>query len=147
MASYRVTVNSLFFLHFPTNIYIILRSSTTALYRCILSYLILSYIYPSHQIIYRGWLSLNTGGFMKGSKEFWFVLSSESLSWFKDNEVLAKGGGGRFRLDRLWCGILFKFQFSAPSISPGLFSPKLTKDHERYPSLPVRYGVPFMSSK
>lgn len=37
-----------------------------------------------NQIIRKGWLVLGGGGFMKGSREYWFTLSSEFLSWFKD---------------------------------------------------------------
>ena len=33
-------------------------------------------------------MSIHNLGILKGgSKEFWFVLSSESLSWYKDGEV------------------------------------------------------------
>jgi len=39
----------------------------------------------TNQVVRKGWMTLNTGGFMKGSKELWFVLTSESLSWFKDD--------------------------------------------------------------
>lgn len=28
-----------------------------------------------------------------GSKEYWFVLTAESLSWYKDEEVREFGGG------------------------------------------------------
>lgn len=38
----------------------------------------------TNQVIRKGWLVLGGGGFMKGSKEYWFTLSAESLSWFKD---------------------------------------------------------------
>ncbi|VDI51855.1 dynamin GTPase [Mytilus galloprovincialis] len=40
-----------------------------------------------NQVIRKGWLTLHNISFMKGgSKEFWFVLTTESLSWFKDEE-------------------------------------------------------------
>nr|XP_032621291.1 dynamin-3 isoform X1 [Chelonoidis abingdonii] len=44
---------------------------------------------PSRQIVIRkGWLTINNIGIMKGgSKEYWFVLTAESLSWYKDDEV------------------------------------------------------------
>ena len=33
-------------------------------------------------------MSIHNLGIMKGgSRDYWFVLSSESLSWFKDEEV------------------------------------------------------------
>ncbi|RMX44288.1 hypothetical protein pdam_00020694 [Pocillopora damicornis] len=35
----------------------------------------------------KGWLTISNTGFMKGiSKEYWFVLTAESLSWYKDEE-------------------------------------------------------------
>ncbi|XP_070175957.1 dynamin-1-like isoform X3 [Littorina saxatilis] len=40
-----------------------------------------------NQVIRKGWLSLHNVSFIKGgSKDFWFVLTAESLSWFKDEE-------------------------------------------------------------
>ncbi|KAM6080019.1 dynamin-3 isoform 9-T9 [Theristicus caerulescens] len=44
---------------------------------------------PSRQIVIRkGWLTINNIGIMKGgSKEYWFVLTAESLSWYKDDET------------------------------------------------------------
>lgn len=39
-------------------------------------------------MIRRGWLTINNISLMKGgSKEYWFVLTAESLSWYKDEEV------------------------------------------------------------
>ncbi|NWX40088.1 DYN3 protein, partial [Steatornis caripensis] len=41
-----------------------------------------------NQVIRKGWLTINNIGIMKGgSKEYWFVLTAESLSWYKDDEV------------------------------------------------------------
>ena len=37
----------------------------------------------SNQIIRKGYLGFHTGGIMKSSKEFWFCLTTETLSWFK----------------------------------------------------------------
>ncbi|KAI5091044.1 dynamin-2 isoform X7 [Silurus meridionalis] len=38
------------------------------------------------EVIRKGWLT--NISFMKGgSKEYWFVLTAESLSWYKDEEV------------------------------------------------------------
>ncbi|XP_068546842.1 dynamin-3 isoform X6 [Anas acuta] len=47
---------------------------------------------PSRQIVIRkGWLTINNIGIMKGgSKEYWFVLTAESLSWYKDDEEKEK---------------------------------------------------------
>lgn len=40
------------------------------------------------QVIRKGWLTINNIGIMKGgAKEYWFVLTAESLSWYKDDEV------------------------------------------------------------
>lgn len=42
----------------------------------------------SVQVIRKGWLTINNISIMKGgAKEYWFVLTAESLSWFKDDEV------------------------------------------------------------
>lgn len=45
---------------------------------------------PGNQVIRRGWLSVNNISFIKGSKDCWFVLSSDSLSWYKDDEEKEK---------------------------------------------------------
>ncbi|XP_071343097.1 dynamin 3a isoform X2 [Trachinotus anak] len=47
---------------------------------------------PSSLIVIRkGWLTVNNIGIMKGgAKEFWFILTAESLSWFKDDEEKEK---------------------------------------------------------
>lgn len=40
------------------------------------------------QVIRKGWLTINNISIMKGgAKEYWFVLTAESLSWYKDDEV------------------------------------------------------------
>ncbi|XP_077986536.1 dynamin-1-like isoform X2 [Glandiceps talaboti] len=40
-----------------------------------------------HQVIRKGWLTIQNISFMKGgSKDYWFVLTAESLAWFKDEE-------------------------------------------------------------
>ncbi|UYV71289.1 DNM2 [Cordylochernes scorpioides] len=39
------------------------------------------------QVIRKGWMCIHNLGIMKGgSRDYWFVLTSESLSWFKDEE-------------------------------------------------------------
>ncbi|CAI4226324.1 unnamed protein product [Auanema sp. JU1783] len=43
-----------------------------------------------NQVIRKGWLSINNISFMKGSKECWFVLMNDSLSWYKDDEEKEK---------------------------------------------------------
>lgn len=41
-----------------------------------------------NQVIRRGWMSISNLGIMKGgSRDYWFVLTSETLSWYKDEEV------------------------------------------------------------
>uniref|UniRef100_H0X5H0 dynamin GTPase n=1 Tax=Otolemur garnettii TaxID=30611 RepID=H0X5H0_OTOGA len=47
---------------------------------------------PSRQIVIRkGWLTISNIGIMKGgSKGYWFVLTAESLSWYKDDEEKEK---------------------------------------------------------
>lgn len=50
--------------------------------------------HPPPQVIRRGWLTINNISLMKGgSKEYWFVLTAESLSWYKDEEVSGWGAG------------------------------------------------------
>ncbi|XP_072925386.1 dynamin-2 isoform X9 [Hemitrygon akajei] len=42
-------------------------------------------------VIRRGWITINNISLMKGgSKEYWFVLTAESLSWYKDDEEKEK---------------------------------------------------------
>lgn len=41
-----------------------------------------------NQVIRKGYMCIHNLGIMKGgSKDYWFVLTSESISWFKDEEV------------------------------------------------------------
>uniref|UniRef100_A0A3B3TN04 Interferon-induced GTP-binding protein Mx n=1 Tax=Poecilia latipinna TaxID=48699 RepID=A0A3B3TN04_9TELE len=61
----------------------------------------LSYINTNHEdfigfasqssVIRKGWLTINNISIIKGgAKEYWFVLTAESLSWFKDDEEKEK---------------------------------------------------------
>uniref|UniRef100_A0A8D3B3V1 Interferon-induced GTP-binding protein Mx n=1 Tax=Scophthalmus maximus TaxID=52904 RepID=A0A8D3B3V1_SCOMX len=44
-----------------------------------------------NQVIRKGWLTISNIGIMKGgAKEYWFILTAESLSWFKDDEEKEK---------------------------------------------------------
>uniref|UniRef100_A0A8C2Q989 Dynamin-2 n=1 Tax=Cyprinus carpio TaxID=7962 RepID=A0A8C2Q989_CYPCA len=43
-----------------------------------------------NQVIRKGWLTLHISIMKGGSKEYWFVLSAESLSWYKDEEEKEK---------------------------------------------------------
>uniref|UniRef100_A0A3P8YBC0 dynamin GTPase n=1 Tax=Esox lucius TaxID=8010 RepID=A0A3P8YBC0_ESOLU len=46
---------------------------------------------PLQRVIRKGWLTINNIGIMKGgAKEYWFVLTAESLSWYKDDEEKEK---------------------------------------------------------
>ncbi len=42
---------------------------------------------PSNQVIRKGWLNIPVSLIKGSSREYWFVLTAESLTWFKDNEV------------------------------------------------------------
>uniref|UniRef100_A0A8C5AS02 Interferon-induced GTP-binding protein Mx n=1 Tax=Gadus morhua TaxID=8049 RepID=A0A8C5AS02_GADMO len=42
------------------------------------------------RVIRKGWLTLNISIMKGGSKEYWFVLTAESLSWYKDEEEKEK---------------------------------------------------------
>uniref|UniRef100_A0A673X2U3 dynamin GTPase n=1 Tax=Salmo trutta TaxID=8032 RepID=A0A673X2U3_SALTR len=56
----------------------------------------LAYMNTNHEdfigfVIRKGWLTINNIGIMKGgAKEYWFVLTAESLSWYKDDEEKEK---------------------------------------------------------
>uniref|UniRef100_A0A8C3EGG1 Dynamin-2 n=1 Tax=Corvus moneduloides TaxID=1196302 RepID=A0A8C3EGG1_CORMO len=56
----------------------------------------LAYMNTNHEdfigfVIRKGWLTINNIGIMKGgSKEYWFVLTAENLSWYKDDEEKEK---------------------------------------------------------
>ncbi|OZC07713.1 dynamin family protein [Onchocerca flexuosa] len=43
-----------------------------------------------NQVIRKGWLSVHNISFVRGSKNCWFVLTSDSLSWYKDDEEKEK---------------------------------------------------------
>ncbi|XP_027027047.2 dynamin 3a isoform X2 [Tachysurus fulvidraco] len=44
-----------------------------------------------NQVIQKGWLTINNISLMKGgAREYWFLLTAESLSWFKDEEEKEK---------------------------------------------------------
>ncbi|XP_055041842.2 dynamin 3a isoform X1 [Misgurnus anguillicaudatus] len=46
---------------------------------------------PSQIVIRKGWLTINNISLIKGgAREYWFVLTAESLSWFKDDEEKEK---------------------------------------------------------
>ncbi|XP_046691363.1 dynamin-2-like [Silurus meridionalis] len=43
-----------------------------------------------NQVIRKGWLTINISFMKGGSKEYWFVLTAESLSWYKNEEEKEK---------------------------------------------------------
>ncbi|KAM9472093.1 dynamin-2 isoform 14-T14 [Salvelinus alpinus] len=43
-----------------------------------------------HLVIRKGWLTINISIMKGGSKEYWFILTAESLSWYKDEEEKEK---------------------------------------------------------
>ncbi|KAM9435035.1 dynamin 3a isoform 2-T2 [Clarias gariepinus] len=44
-----------------------------------------------NQVIQKGWLTINNLSLMKGgAREYWFLLTADSLSWFKDDEEKEK---------------------------------------------------------
>uniref|UniRef100_A0A667X5P1 Interferon-induced GTP-binding protein Mx n=1 Tax=Myripristis murdjan TaxID=586833 RepID=A0A667X5P1_9TELE len=45
---------------------------------------------PPFPVIRKGWLTINISIMKGGSKEYWFVLTAESLSWYKDEEEKEK---------------------------------------------------------
>ncbi|XP_010791702.1 dynamin-2-like isoform X2 [Notothenia coriiceps] len=44
----------------------------------------------TEKVIRRGWLTINISIMKGGSKDYWFVLTAESLSWYKDEEEKEK---------------------------------------------------------
>ncbi|XP_038569940.1 dynamin-2-like isoform X7 [Micropterus salmoides] len=44
----------------------------------------------AEKVIRRGWLTINISIMKGGSKDYWFVLTAESLSWYKDEEEKEK---------------------------------------------------------
>lgn len=48
------------------------------------------------QIIRKGWLTISNIGFMKGgARKYWFILTTQTLSWFKDDLVRRSHSKGR----------------------------------------------------
>ncbi|XP_060945306.1 dynamin-3 isoform X2 [Limanda limanda] len=43
-----------------------------------------------NQVIRKGWLTINISIMKGGSKEYWFILTAESFSWYKDEEEKEK---------------------------------------------------------
>uniref|UniRef100_A0A8K9Y1I4 dynamin GTPase n=1 Tax=Oncorhynchus mykiss TaxID=8022 RepID=A0A8K9Y1I4_ONCMY len=49
-----------------------------------------SQLSTNHSVIRKGWLTINISIMKGGSKEYWFILTAESLSWYKDEEEKEK---------------------------------------------------------
>ncbi len=49
------------------------------------SSIICGFLFP--KVIRRGWSLQNVALIRGGSKDFWFVLNTESLTWYKDDDV------------------------------------------------------------
>uniref|UniRef100_A0AC34RFI0 Dynamin GTPase n=1 Tax=Panagrolaimus sp. JU765 TaxID=591449 RepID=A0AC34RFI0_9BILA len=43
-----------------------------------------------NQVIRKGWLAVHNISFVRGSRDCWFVLTSDNLSWYKDDEEKEK---------------------------------------------------------
>ncbi|KAF7689211.1 hypothetical protein HF521_012564 [Silurus meridionalis] len=43
-----------------------------------------------NQVVRKGWLTINISIMKGGSRDYWFVLTTESLSWYKDEEEKEK---------------------------------------------------------
>ncbi|XP_031560017.1 dynamin-1-like [Actinia tenebrosa] len=89
----------------------------------------------SNQVIRKGWLAASQAGFMKGvgmgSKEYWFVLSAEALTWYRDEEE--KEQKYQIRLDGVRLRDL-EPGFMSKKVSFALFNPEtknLFKDHKQ----------------
>ncbi|XP_048587168.1 dynamin-1 isoform X2 [Nematostella vectensis] len=89
----------------------------------------------TNQIIRKGWLTVSQAGFMKGvgmgSKEYWFVLTAETLTWYKDEEE--KETKYQLRLDGVRLRDL-EAGFMSKRVSFALFNPdtkNLFKDHKQ----------------
>lgn len=74
---------SLFAICFYVNVFLILFSNKQINSHSRIS--LANYCY--FQVIRRGYMCIHNLGIMKGgSRDYWFVLTSESLSWYKDDE-------------------------------------------------------------
>lgn len=95
-------------------------------------------LYPSPQVIRRGWLTINNISLMKGgSKEYWFVLTAESLSWYKDEEVSGQQRWGC----RVGIGSLVAYSFT-PSFTYTLTCSLVLSFEKGSPSATVSQSSP-----
>jgi len=88
-----------------------------------------------NQVIRRGWMSISNLGIMKGgSRDYWFVLTSESLSWFKDEEE--KDKKYMLQLDGLKLRDIEQ-GFMSRRHAIGLFNPDMRNVYKDYKQLDV----------
>lgn len=67
---------------------------------------------PFLQVIRKGWLNFSNISIIKGgAKVYWFILTTESLSWFKDDEVRSCGW-----IDVVICCVSLALRFSHSSV-------------------------------
>ncbi|KAL3047486.1 hypothetical protein OYC64_021650 [Pagothenia borchgrevinki] len=94
---------------------------------------------PSRLIVIRkGWLTISNLGIMKGgAKEYWFILSAESLSWFKDDEEKEKKY--MLHLDNLRFRDVEKTFMSSKCVF-ALFNTELRNVYKDYKSLELTCG-------
>ncbi|XP_034002996.1 dynamin 3a isoform X2 [Trematomus bernacchii] len=94
---------------------------------------------PSRLIVIRkGWLTISNLGIMKGgAKEYWFILSAESLSWFKDDEEKEKKY--MLHLDNLRFRDVEKTFMSSKCVF-ALFNTELRNVYKDYKSLELACG-------
>ncbi|KAJ4943757.1 hypothetical protein JOQ06_006253 [Pogonophryne albipinna] len=94
---------------------------------------------PSRLIVIRkGWLTISNLGIMKGgAREYWFILSAESLSWFKDDEEKEKKY--MLPLDNLRFRDVEKTFMSSKCVF-ALFNTELRNVYKDYKSLELACG-------
>ncbi|KAK5930898.1 hypothetical protein CgunFtcFv8_027097 [Champsocephalus gunnari] len=94
---------------------------------------------PSRLIVIRkGWLTISNLGIMKGgAREYWFILSAESLSWFRDDEEKEKKY--MLPLDNLRFRDVEKTFMSSKCVF-ALFNTELRNVYKDYKSLELACG-------
>ncbi|XP_034002997.1 dynamin 3a isoform X3 [Trematomus bernacchii] len=92
----------------------------------------------ANHVIRKGWLTISNLGIMKGgAKEYWFILSAESLSWFKDDEEKEKKY--MLHLDNLRFRDVEKTFMSSKCVF-ALFNTELRNVYKDYKSLELACG-------
>ncbi|XP_034085615.1 dynamin 3a isoform X4 [Gymnodraco acuticeps] len=92
----------------------------------------------ANHVIRKGWLTISNLGIMKGgAREYWFILSAESLSWFKDDEEKEKKY--MLPLDNLRFRDVEKTFMSSKCVF-ALFNTELRNVYKDYKSLELACG-------